>query len=115
METATFGSEFVAATTAVDLIIGLRTTLMHFGIPVNAKSYMFGDNKAVVNNACIPTSVLFNRSHLAGYHQVRQAIAAGCLLFSWKDGKSNYPKQALWIFHHLSIASTHTLLAWRHC
>ena len=27
--------------------------------------------------------------HQATYHQVRETIAAGYLLFSWKEGKSN--------------------------
>ena len=87
METATLGSECAAASTAVDQIIDLRTTLMYLG-PVNPKSYMFGDDKAVVDYASIPTSVLSKRSHLAAYHQVWEVIAAG-YLFTWKEGKSN--------------------------
>ena len=67
-ETATFGSEFVGERTTVDQIIHLRTTLMCLGVPVNPISYMFGDNKAVVDNASIPTSVLFKKLHLAAYH-----------------------------------------------
>ena len=43
VETATFGSEFVAARIATDQIIELRYTLMHLGVPVRSKSYMFGD------------------------------------------------------------------------
>ena len=45
VETATFGSEFVAARIATDQIIDLRYTLMYLGVPVRSKSYMFGDNK----------------------------------------------------------------------
>ena len=68
METASFGSEFVAVGTAVDQIIDFRTTLMYLGVPVKPKSYMFGDNMTVVDNASIPTSALPKRSHLAAYH-----------------------------------------------
>ena len=56
--TATYGSEFVVARIATDQIIDLRYTLMYLGVPVGSKSYMFGDNKSVVDSASIPTSTL---------------------------------------------------------
>ena len=89
VETATYGSEFVAARIATDQIIDLRYTLMYLGVPVRSKSYMFGDNKSVVDSASIPASTLSKKSTLASYHRVREAIAAGYLQFNWKDGKSN--------------------------
>ena len=89
VETATFGSEFVAARIATDQIIDLRYTLMYLGVPVRSKSYMFGDNKSVVDSASIPTSTLSKKSTLASYHRVREAIAAGYIQFNRKDGKSN--------------------------
>ena len=55
VETATFGSKFTAARISVDLILDLRTTLRYLGVPVNKKSYMFGDNQAVVTNSTITT------------------------------------------------------------
>ena len=54
VETATFGSEFVAARISTDQIIDLRYTLMYLGVPARSKSYMFGDNKSVVDSASIP-------------------------------------------------------------
>ena len=42
-ETVTFGSEFVAPRIVTDQIIDLRYTLMYLGVPIRAKSYMFGD------------------------------------------------------------------------
>ena len=89
VETASFGSEFVAARIAADQIIDLRYTLMYLGVPVRSKSYMFGDHKSVVDSASIHTSTLSKKSTLASYHRVRQAIAAGYFQFDWKDGKSN--------------------------
>ena len=89
VETATFGSEFVGARISTDKIIDLRYTLMYLGVPIRAKSYMFGDNKSVVYSASIPSSTLSKKSTLASYHQVREAIAAGYLRYNWKDGKSN--------------------------
>ena len=68
VETATFGSEFVAAKIATDQIIDLRYTLMYLEVPIRAKSYMFGDNISVVDNTSIPTSTLSKKSTLASYH-----------------------------------------------
>ena len=104
VETATYGSEFVAARIATDPIIDLRYTLMYLGVPVRSKSYMFGDNKSVVDSASIPTSTLSKKSTLASYHRVREAIAAGYLQFNWKDGKSS-PADILskhWEFANIS-------------
>ena len=89
VETATYGSEFVAARTAVDQIIDIRTTLRYLGVPIRDKSYMFGDNKSVVTSSTIPNSTISKRHHLASYHRVREAIAAKYISFHWKDGKSN--------------------------
>ena len=89
VETATYGSEFVAARTAVDQIIDIRTTLRYLGVPIRDKSYMFGDNKSVVTSSTIPNSTISKRHHLASYHRVREAIAAKFISFHWKEGKSN--------------------------
>ena len=89
VETATYGSEFVAARTAVDQIIDIHTTLRYLGVPIRDKSYMFGDNRSVVTSSTIPNSTISKRHHLASYHRVREAIAAKFISFHWKDGKSN--------------------------
>ena len=44
VETATYGSEFIAARTCVDQIIDLRTYLRYLGVPIRDQSYVFGDN-----------------------------------------------------------------------
>jgi hypothetical protein len=49
VETATFGSEFIAARTTIDQIIDLRMTLCYLGIPIQEKSYVFGDNKTIID------------------------------------------------------------------
>ena len=51
---ATLGSEFVTTRIASDQIIDLRYTLVHLGVPVRLKSYLFGDNESVVDSASIP-------------------------------------------------------------
>ena len=84
-----FGSEFVATRIATDQIIELRYTLMYLGVLVRSISYMFHDNKSVVDSASIPTSTLSKKSTLASYHRVREATAARYLKFNRNDGKSN--------------------------
>ena len=107
VETATFGSEFVAAGIATDQNIDLRHILMYLGVPIRSKSYMFGDNKSVVDSASIPRSTLSKKSTLASYFRVREAIAAGYLQFNWKDGTSN-PADIL--SKHWELASIWALL-----
>ena len=89
VETATFGSEFVAARIAMDQIIDLRYKPMYLGVPIRSKSYMFHDHKSVVDTTSIPISVLSKKSNLASYHRFRGAIAAGYLQLKWIDGKPN--------------------------
>ena len=43
VETATFGSEGVAAKTCVEQIIDLRNTFRYLGVPVNTATMMLGD------------------------------------------------------------------------
>jgi hypothetical protein len=58
VETATYGSEFVASRTCVERDIDLRTLLRYLGVPIYAKAYMFGDNQAVVNSSATPHAKL---------------------------------------------------------
>jgi hypothetical protein len=89
VETATFVSEFTAARIAVDQIIDLRKTLLYLGVPIHHKSYMFGDNHAVVMNSSIPHSSLDKSHNALSYHRVRTMIAAKILGYYWIDGKLN--------------------------
>ena len=56
VETATYGSEFVTTRMAVEQIMNLRLTLRYLGVPIRNVSYMFGDNKSVVDSLTIPHS-----------------------------------------------------------
>ena len=83
METATYGSEFVATKTATEQIMDLRKTLRYLGVPIMTKAYMFGNNKSVVMSSTIPQSILNKRHNMLSYHRVREAIAAKILEFHW--------------------------------
>ena len=89
VETATYGSEFVAARTCVEQIIDLRNTLRYMGIPVEDRCYMFGDNESVVNSATIPHGKLHKRHIMLSFHRVREAIASGMIVFSYLPGWLN--------------------------
>ena len=80
VETATFGSEFIAAKTAVDQIVNIRTTLRYLGVPIKGKTYMFGDNQSVVTNSTLPHSQLNKRHNALAYHRVREAVACKDML-----------------------------------
>jgi hypothetical protein len=58
VETATYGSEYISARTCVDQIVDLRTTLQYLGVPIRDLSYMFGDNKLVINSSTQQNSKL---------------------------------------------------------
>ena len=89
VETATYGSEFVAARIATDHIIEHRTMLRYLGVPINSKTYMFGDNKSVVDSSATPQSKLHKRHTALSYHRVREAIAAGIVAFIHLPGTIN--------------------------
>ena len=89
VETATFGSEYVAARTCTEQIIDLQNTFRYLGVPVDGASFMFGDNETVVNTASIPHSKLHKRHNALSYHRTREAIAAGILRFHHVRGKTN--------------------------
>ncbi len=89
IETATYGSEFMAARTATEQIISNRTALRYLGIPIQGPSFLFGDNRSVVDSSSIPQSKLSKRHVALSYHRVREAVAAGMIRFEWIPGSDN--------------------------
>jgi hypothetical protein len=87
-ETATYGSEFVAARTATEQIIDNRLSLRYLGVPVK-ESIMFGDNESVVNSSSIPAGKLHKRHIALSWHRVRESIAAKILCFIHIPGAIN--------------------------
>ena len=101
VETATYGSEFTAARDAINQIIEHRTMLCYLGVPIVGKTYMFGDNKSVVDSSSFPQSKLHKRHTALSFHIVREAIAAKIVLFTHLPGKQN-PADILskhWPYH----------------
>jgi hypothetical protein len=74
VETSTFGSEYCAMKTAIDMIEGLQYKLRMMGIPLNGPTSVFCDNQSVVKIA---------------YHRAREAQAAGFIHVAWENGEIN--------------------------
>jgi hypothetical protein len=89
VETATYGSEFVAAKTCVEQITDLRILLRYLGVPICDHSYMFGDNNSVVGSATTPDAKLSKRHVILSFHKVREAIASGMVQFYFIRGQNN--------------------------
>ena len=63
VETATYGSEFVASRTCVERDIDLRMLLRYLGVPIRKTALMFGDNESVVNSSSAPHAKLHTSMH----------------------------------------------------
>ena len=83
VETATYGSEFVAAKPATEQI------LRYLGAPITTMSFLFGDNRSVVTSATLPHSTLRKRHNILAFHRVREAIAAKLMAFYWIQSAYN--------------------------
>jgi hypothetical protein len=89
VEIATYGSEFVAACIATEQIMDPTYTLRMMGVPLDGKSYMFGDNQSMITSGTLPHSSL-NKCHNAlAYHRVCEAIASDVIWFFHISGKIN--------------------------
>ena len=89
IETATYGSEFMVARQATEQIMDLQYTLRMMGIPIDGKSWLFGDNQSVITSSTIPKSTLNKRHNALSYHRVRECIAHGIINLLHVDGKNN--------------------------
>ena len=79
VEASTFGSEFLAMKTAVELVEALRYKLRMFGIPIDGPTNVFCDNEAVCKNTTAPESCLKKKRNSIAYHYIREQVAAGTI------------------------------------
>ena len=113
-ETATCGSEFTAARTAIQQIMAMRITLWYLGVPIKGSTYLFGDNRSIVQSGTIPHSILKQRHLGLAYHYTREAVASKMVMFHFIPGHIN-PSDIL--SKHWSYSSVwpqlQALLFWR--
>mmetsp|Transcript_12766 Transcript_12766/g.18321 ORF Transcript_12766/g.18321 Transcript_12766/m.18321 type:complete len:118 (-) Transcript_12766:261-614(-) len=91
VETSTFGSEFVAARIAVELIESLRYKLRMFGVPIDdGPANVNCGNDSVCSNSTNPESTLKKKHKAIAYHRVvREAVAAGTICVAWEPTDTN--------------------------
>jgi hypothetical protein len=89
VETTTFGSEFITARTTIHQIIDLRMTLRYLSIPIREKSYIFRDNKTVIDASSTPHAKLHKRHNALSFHHVQEAVASKYVTIFHLPGKYN--------------------------
>ena len=89
VETSSFGSEFAALKTGVELFEGLRYKLQMMGVPIDGYCHTCVDNNSVVMNTSRPESTLKKKSNSVAYHYVRSKCAADLIRITWEGTKTN--------------------------
>ena len=79
IETSTYSSEICAMKTAVEEVHALRHMMRCLGVKVEHDTPILGDDKAVIQNATLPGSLL-KRKHVAiAYHKTCESVASGAI------------------------------------
>jgi hypothetical protein len=90
IETSTFGSEFTAMKTGVELSEGRRHKLRMMVVPLNGRTHIKVGNTSVVKNTSIPESMLKKKRNSITYHSyVRERAAAGTVVISHEPNETN--------------------------
>ena len=83
VESSSYGSEIMAARIATETVIADRFRLRMLGFLINTSCIMLGDNKSTQISVSLPSSPLNKKHNAIAYHKVREAAAAGILVFAW--------------------------------
>jgi hypothetical protein len=89
VEASTFGAEFYAMRTALEMIEALRYKLRMFGIPIDGPANVYCDNQAVHMNITIPESTLKKKHHSICYHRCRESIASNTMRVAKQGTEKN--------------------------
>jgi hypothetical protein len=74
VETATYGSEFVADRICVEQDIGLHNTSQFLGMLIKEKSYMIDENRSVVDSFIQLNAKLHKGHTTLSFHHVRETM-----------------------------------------
>lgn len=77
IETSTYGTEFIVMKTAVEEVISMQYMLRCLGVNVIKLLHIMGDNRSVILNSTVPSSLLKKKHIAIAYHKTREAAAAG--------------------------------------
>jgi hypothetical protein len=89
VESAVFGSEFIALKTAVEQVEALRYKLRMMGVPVDGPANVYSDSESVFKNFAFPESTLKKKHNAICYHKAREAQAAGVIRIAWESTDTN--------------------------
>ena len=89
IETSSFGSEFSAMKTGLELVLGLRYKLRMMGVELDGPCHVKADNMSVINNVSNPTSVLKKKSNSVAFHFSREVVASGAAEVTYENTKTN--------------------------
>ena len=89
VESSTFGSEFIALKTAVEMIIAFRFKLRCFGVPIDGPTNVMCDNETVCNNTRSPDSRLNKKHNAIAFHKSREAVAANVIRVAHESSITN--------------------------
>ena len=89
VESSTFGAEFVALKTALDLAEGLIYKLRMLGVRLEGPARVFCDNEAVVKSGSFPEITLKKKTSSIAFHRVREAVACSKILLYYEKSSMN--------------------------
>lgn len=89
IETSSFGSEFTAMKTGVEISEGLRYKLRMMGVPLMGATMIRADNMSVVVNTSVPESMLKKKSNSIAYHYMQERAASGAVEVHYESTKTN--------------------------
>ena len=89
IESSTFGAEFVAMKTAVELIRALRLKLRWMGIPFYGPANVYCDNMTVFTSSTQPEVTLSKKHNGIAYHICREAVAIGMIRVAHEPTDTN--------------------------
>ena len=88
-ETATYGAEFCAGRTCIEQVVDLRNTFRYLGVPIHNISYVFGDNKSMIDSSTYPDARIHKRHNILSFHYVRSMIARGFIALTHINSENN--------------------------
>ena len=89
IEASSFGSEFMAMKTGIELVEGLRFKLRMMGCPLDGATCVIAENMSVVHNCTRPNLVLKKKSCSIVFHFCRERIAAKVVFVVWTKSEGN--------------------------
>ena len=63
--------------------------MRYLGVKIKVPTYMFGDNKSVVDISMDLSTILHKRHMILSYHRVRESIESNIVKFIYIPGKYN--------------------------